>query len=264
MNFQKTGSMALCALGALLAGSAHASIVLPSDTSWTAQNVRANATVAITDTNARSGNGSLEFTTTGDTACGPTPCQDKADYVHTFFNPIALGDFRSLSYDVYRDPASTAAAHLVPALRLLFDTGAGQTGMLIWEPIYNAETVTPGVWQTFDAMAGNFWMFLNGTGVITRYDLTLAEWAAGTDPGAGGIALESDTQILGISVGVGSGWTNPIHAFVDNVSYQAGTNEAVVANFEIDALAVPEPGGLALSGVALLALLGASRRKTKA
>ncbi|MDW8214186.1 MAG: hypothetical protein RMJ55_11570 [Roseiflexaceae bacterium] len=100
------------------AAPAAAVVVTPSTPDgWAPANVRANATVAITTAQPRSGAGSLEFTTNT-----VTPGQDKADY-EKLWNPAdfptrTLSGLTALSYEYYRDSSSTTFAHLAPVLRL--------------------------------------------------------------------------------------------------------------------------------------------------
>ncbi|MDX1991217.1 MAG: hypothetical protein SF029_02435, partial [bacterium] len=145
-------------------------------------NVRANATVAITGAQPRSGNGSLEFTT-NTIVSG----QDKADYVKYWgvVSGRTLGNLSALSYEFYRASSSTNANYFAPAFRLAYATTGGQTGYLVWEPIYNGySTVTEDTWNTANIFAGNFWMRAFGPGrTIEVFDVTLAEWISGLNNG---------------------------------------------------------------------------------
>ncbi|MCB0190170.1 MAG: hypothetical protein KDE31_38120, partial [Caldilineaceae bacterium] len=120
-----------------LAGQVFAAntVVTPSALDgWTPANVRTDGSVAIDSEQPRDGLGSLKFTT--DTV---TNGQDKADY-EKIWGPIAgrtLGNLSALSFEFYRDSSSTTAVHFAPALRVLYLTPSGDSGLLIWEPIYN-------------------------------------------------------------------------------------------------------------------------------
>ncbi len=207
---------------------------------WVPANVRANATVAITTAQPRSGDGSLEFTTNTITSG-----QDKADYEKVWgVTPgRTLGNLSALSYDFYRDSSSTTAAHFAPVLRLYYLNSSGQSGLLIWEPIYNGYgAVVTDTWISADILGGNFWMRAFDPGrTIDDYNVSLAEWMANADEEGSPIdddadsdaphVLGPDTYIIGVNVGVGSGWGATFRGYVDNVLLQFGSDE-VSANFE--------------------------------
>lgn len=204
---------------------------------WAPANVRFNATVAISPAQPRSGDGSLEFTATSG--------QDKADYEKIWgVTPgRTLGNLSALSYDFYRDSSSTTAAHLAPVLRLYYLNSSGQSGLLIWEPIYNGYgAIATDTWISADILAGNFWMRAFDPGrTIDDYNVSLAQWMANTDDEGSPIdddadsdaphVLGPDTYIIGVNVGVGSGWASAFRGNVDNVLVQFGSDE-VSANFE--------------------------------
>ena len=200
---------------------------------WQAANLRGSGTVAITTSQPRGDSpnnlGSLEFTSAGS--------GDKADYVK-YWGVVAgrtLGNLSALSYDFYRDSSSTTGQHLVPAFRLFYQTSGGQTGYLIWENVYNGGSVNTPVptdqWLSKDIFSGYFWMRAFGPGrTIEKYDVTLAQWAAGYTYGTSQ-PLDANTNIIGIEVGVGSGWNDTFRGFADKVAASFG-NDSVTANFE--------------------------------
>lgn len=210
-------------------------IVTPSTLDgWTPANVRTNGSVAITGWQQRGGapdnRGSLEFTT--NTA---TLGQDKADYVKLWgvVPGRTLGNLSGLSYEFYRDSSSTTAQHFAPVLRLYYQTSSGETGLLIWEQVYNGYSggVPTNSWVSANMLGGTFWMRAFGPGrTVERFDVTLAQWAAG-EITSNGHVLGTDTKIIGIDVGVGSGWGATFRGAVDNVvvGFDADT---VSANFE--------------------------------
>lgn len=238
----------ICLLG-LTTTTALAIVVTPSaPDGWGPANVRANATVAITTAQPRSGNGSLEFTTNT-----ITPGQDKADY-EKLWNPVnfpnrTLAGLTALSYEYYRSSSSTTASHLAPVLRLYVgdanptSSTFGKYALLIWEPVYNGAAPIPtDQWITQNILNGKFWMFVPSgqsipSGVVQNFNSTLNDWITGSPVGQPGdpppINIDQLSIVFGVNVGVGSGWGNTFRGFVDNVTLQWG-NDEVHANFEVD------------------------------
>jgi len=229
--------------------AAFAVVVTPSaPDGWAPANVRADATVAITTAQPRSGNGSLEFTTNT-----TTPGQDKADY-EKIWNPAnfpgrTLAGLTALSYEYYRASSSTTASHLAPVLRLYVvdanpsSSTYGKYALLIWEPVYNGAAPVPtDQWITQNILNGKFWMFVPSgqsipSGVVQNYNATLNDWITGSPVGQPGdpppINIDTFSLVSGVNVGVGSGWGATFRGFVDNVTLQWGSDE-VHANFEVD------------------------------
>jgi len=140
---------ALLAAAATGTGAHAATIVVTPDdmgpglNHWNVTNVRANSSAAITDTNARNGNGSVEMSLADGVG--------KADFAYTwgYVAGRTLGNLSALSYDWYRASGGTAAAHLQPALRLVYDADGNietqdDTGYLIWEQVYNGGGLVDG------------------------------------------------------------------------------------------------------------------------
>lgn len=270
---------ALISAAALAAGHAHAAnvTVLPSNVGpagldrWYLDNYRdvstgrtSHTVAAITGANPRNGNGSVEMSQTDGSG--------KADYVYTwgFVTGRTLGMLDAVSYDWYRSSASTAAG-FQPAFRLAYDADGNAAttadrGYLVFEQIYNpnAASVVSDQWVSSDLMGANFWQrqFSPGT-TIENYNTSLADWLNGVTP-AGADTLGSNSAILGIEFGIGSGWNGTFTGFVDNVTFGFGEDTSTF-NFELTAApaAVPEPGSAALLGISLLGLLAARKRRQR-
>ena len=262
----------------IVAASSHVSAaditVLPSDMSatptlnkWYIDNFRdtsngrtSTTTAEITTTSPRSGNGSVEMSLTNGSG--------KADFSYTWGSVAGrtLDNLNALSFDWYRDGASTAASHLQPAFRLNYDNDGDLTtdadqGYLIWEQVYNGPTAQ-NQWVSSNILDGNFWQRQFAPGAtVENYDTTLAEWANGPRP-SNAHQLSANTLIYGIEFGIGSGWNGTFTGFVDNVAFGFAGESVTRFNFETAANAeVPEPAGIALFGLGLLGLLAARKRK---
>lgn len=238
----------ICLLGLTTTTALAIVVTASAPDGWTPANVRANATVAITTAQPRSGNGSLEFTTNT-----ITPGQDKADYEKLWypasFPSRTLAGLTALSYEYYRSSSSTTASHLAPVLRLYVGDANplsptfGKYALLIWEPVYNGATPIPtDQWITQNILNGKFWMFVPSgqsiaSGVVQNYNSTLNDWITGSPVGQPGdpapINIDQFSIVFGVNVGVGSGWGATFRGFVDNVTLQWGSDE-VHANFEVD------------------------------
>jgi hypothetical protein len=263
---------------AAAAGCAQAAVVTvtPSDVgtpaanSWYLDNYRSTSngytsttSAAITATNPRNGNGSVQMSLTDGSG--------KADYVYSwgFVGGRTLGNLDALRFDWYRAGTSTANGNLAPALRLSYDADGNAAttadrGYLIWEQVYNGATLSDQ-WVSSDTLGGNFWQRQFTPGLtIENYDTTLAEWAAGAQPG-GADVLSANSAILGIEFGIGSGWNGTFTGYVDNVTYGFAGQGSTTFNFETAAApsAVPEPASLALIGLGMLGLGALRRRKDR-
>lgn len=224
----------------------------PTTDEWQQRNVGGDGVVGITTDYARSGNGSIYFSTVdGDS---------KAD-MEIHFAPVLLSDFTSASYDWFRDGASTINAAPAPAFRLELITAAGAYGgYLVYEPYENG-TVPTNSWQTelIDTSTSQLWStHINlqfpspcaGSRLACLH--TISEWST-ANVGA---------MVVGVSTGVGSGWSEgTFKGAVDNVGYTFGQTSETF-NFEVSA--VPEPATWAMM-IAGFGLAGAAlRRRSKA
>lgn len=268
------GSLALAVLAVANQANAAVVTVTPADMSagptlnqWYVANLRtlgggnplwtSVTTGAITSTNPRSGNGSVEMSQTDGSG--------KVDFVYNwgFVNGRTLGQLDALSFDSYRSSSSTAAPHLQPAMRLAYDADgnsatAGDQGYLIWEPIYNGGATSVDSWNVNNIFGDNFWQRQPGY-TVEKFDMTLNEWINGVDP-ADADQLNADSAILGIEFGIGSGWAGTFTGFVDNVTF-GFDGASTTFNFETAAAAdVPEPASALLVGLGLLGFAAARRR----
>jgi hypothetical protein len=289
----KVVSVLSCVAVAALAGSASAAVVFsnnaaPGDaftfastpgtgqavsgSGWHYNNVRTNGIVGVNSTNPRSGNGSVYFNLSG-------AGNSKAD-IEFFasatadgngnFNPTSaigvLGALNSLKYDWYRDSSSAAAAQLHPVIRLqvVNPANTAEFGYLVFEREVNrndfgfppAVVAPTDTWVTEDVFGGNYRLWstggtlpnnLNGTnGPARYYDANRLDYW---------MSNYGSYAIVGVSVGVGSGWGTFTGA-ADNVMFGFTGGQAYNFNFEV----VPAPASAGLLGLAGLA---AARRRRR-
>lgn len=209
---------------------------------WEVANVRDDALVEINDNLPLFGDGSLMFAT--DTV---TVGQDKGDYQYIWQQSIVvdfpnrnLANVEQLSFAWFRDSSSTTAAHFSPVVRLNFYDDAGtpldfsddKTGFLIWEGIYNGISLAPtDSWQLTDIINQNFWIFVTGMGTIPVFDASLDDWI-NNNPSPS-IQLSASTLIIGINIGVGSGWNDSFIGYVDSLRLSFGSDDDKLYNFEM-------------------------------
>lgn len=239
---------------------------------WYYNNVRNSGEVGVTDTYARSGAGSAYLATIN----GPGGASSKADIEYlasavavsgNYFSSASLGTLGSLvglSYDWYRDSASTANANQHAVIRILVDADGnlattGDRGGLVFEQVYNGSpvSVATDTWVTDDIFSYNsgngakLWSF--GAGMAFAefgYGNTLNDWKNGVG------TINSNSAVLGFSAGVGSGW-GPYFGAVDNIGFDFGSGMQSF-NFE----PIPEPGAMAVLGLVALAGLARTRRRS--
>ena len=175
---------------------------------------------------------------------------------------------QSISYQYYRDSSSTNPASQAPSLRLYVSDGSGRVGTLVYEPVYNGVASVPeDSWQTVDAFSGNWWLFEGG--VFENFSLTLADWLTdntfqNSTNTASAKGFGNDAMILGLDIGIGSGWAGESLAYVDHIALLFKTDDHYVYgfdwNFQGERTDVPETASLALLGAGLAGVCFLRRR----
>jgi len=220
------------ALGFSVSAANAAEMVVTPGGSWT--NIPTTGLIAITSTQARNGNGSLELT------------GDRGRFAMAFDTPFTLSTVESLTFDwrIAGDSIAALNPDYTPALRLIVNDGSAVREM-IWEGAYNgvygSQTV-PDTWYTTGA-ADKFYV---GSG-NENAGVSLATWASNNPT----------WTVLGISVGHGSSAGAGYHAFADNVTLTLKNGASTTYNFET---AVPEPASWMMM-IAGFALTGRTRRR---
>lgn len=236
---------------------------------WTNGDTSAGSVSAISPLYPRSGDSSAQLLTTS---------TGKASY-ELYWNPImtnpfgtsqtTIGNLTNLSMDFYRSSLATAPDFGAPALRFFFNDGAGHSGSLVYEFVYNGSgpgnpTVPTDTWLNADFLNSKVWMRTNNTNydVVNGGLLTLQQWL---DPNVaklnGTFTLTADTYITGVQFSYGSG-AGIFNGAVDNVHVGFTGGNHNLYNFE----AVPEPSSISLGllGIAGLAASWRFRRLRKA
>lgn len=123
-------------------------VVTPVNTrGWSTADTRPGGVVAFAqDATAPRGSGALQLTTSATTAA-------KAQYLHETTTPLA--DVTNLSYYTKQNSASFVGGDASYQLIVLL---CGTTGFttFVFEPYENG-VVTPGLWQSWDVVAGQMW-----------------------------------------------------------------------------------------------------------
>jgi len=234
----------LAATASLFAASAAdaAVVVVTPGSGWQAEAGANNTgTAAITGTQGRNGNGSIELR--GDRSRFYTG--GSGNNLNGYLAPVivSLSQVTSLTFDwrVAGDSTSALDSRYTPALRLIVRLGAAGSVTstvreLIWEGAYNGTYDNQNqkdVWYTSGASDKFYTSGGTGNG---NDGVSLAQWAID----------RAAWDVVGISVGQGSSVGAGYHAFADNVTLTT-TGGTTTYNFEASAVAaVPEPATWAM------------------
>lgn len=221
---------------------------------WYYANVRNGSTVGIDSTNPDTAlspaDGSVHFQMPNNGA-GPTGKADVEYYAwdvtdtNGYSNSAGLGtlgNLTSFSYDWYKSGSSTTSAATAPALRLILSNGGSDFHFLVFEDYTNGGggTSVSNQWVHDDVTStSQLWLTHDG-GDGSEHLSSLAQWMSGAGFDT---AINANTKVMGISVGVGSGWSGSFDGYADNVSI--GFNgDSTTYNFEPQA--VPEPAAFVM------------------
>lgn len=184
-----------------------------------------------------------------------------------WFAAGSLGSFQQLSamsYEWYRNPASSNDPGQHPSMRVLVDVdGNVMTNdriALIYESVYNGganpvptNAWTPGVIGANTNLwtSGAFGFASDRDGSGYAYDDSLAEWQSDS--------RLTNAVVVGFSSGVGSGWNGPYDFSVDKLSWTIGGVETTT-NFSVSPIPEPSEYAMMLAGLAAVGWIASRRR----
>lgn len=228
----------------------------PAVNSWFQSEVGGGGSVGITKTYTNDANGAAYFSTTDGNSKGDL------QYYFSPSTPITLASLSSVSFDFFRDAASTTQGIFAPVLRLDIRKDGAFAGSLVLEDYYQ-DHVNPvaGVWTNVSADLSNgiFWATNTALGpknaAANGGQKSLQSWL---DANSG-----STLTVSGLSIGVGSGWNGgTFSGALDHVAYDFGSGNATTFDFQVADSAVPEPATWAMMIGGFGMIGGAMRRRT--
>ena len=248
-----------------------------SATGWRYNNAGSGGSVGIDTTFARSGDGSVRLQGTQNSSradilyvAGTTVGANANMSLNSNYNAHlgALSGLNAFSFDWFRESGGGARNNVAPAFRVLLDRDGnlnttGDRGELIFELVYQTGGfVAPRDQWVTSTGGGSAYLHNTGLGLGPAYNINSSGYAYdGTLDQWQDLNQLSNTVILGFGVTMGSGWGGSYKGAVDNISWTIN-GQTTTTNFEVAPRAdVPEPGSLALVGLALAGLAFSSRRR---
>ena len=249
MVFSRSGAWVAAFAASLVLGaqaSAQLIVATPSSPNGWFESLDgvAGASAGITNTYARSGNGSAQIKLAD-------ALNSEADWVRTATGNYFLATLSTLSYEWYRSSASTANGIIAPNFALEMNDGK----FLVYEPYYNNNLLVQPTnsWQPTNALNGTFWFTGNGTGNCALYGAFQSLNFFNTNCYGGTGSVKSFALYMGYA------YAGTFDAAVDNVSVGRIGEAATTWNFETDTV-VPEPASFVLLAAGLVGVAVVRRR----